>query len=284
MTSKYKYQIKRRDPRALPRRYNARIHDDLGHTCDEECGRCFPFLRAETLLEEATARARKAAASAATASARKHWMKTIPDLTCTLCEATPASTNFKPVLKWIEKQHKGNSIILCPKCAKGTWVMHGPTEWAMGEIGCDQQTTSHENQWIKDGPALMSEKIKEVKKERMALEGETHYTAADEEIIQRAINMHDTTVKVVEILADLSDQYKNDGYADENDGRGNRPLDRSLYRPFRKRKSAAEAKETGAATRDLNLEWKARKETADEKNMTGKEPFGESRNPNKMQK
>jgi hypothetical protein len=87
----------------------------------------------------------------------------------------------------------------------------------------------------------------------MALEGENHYTTADEEIIQRAIKMHDTTVKVVEILADLSDQHRNDGNADENDGRGNRPLDRSPYRPFKKRKSAAEAKEAGAATRDLNL-------------------------------
>jgi hypothetical protein len=85
-----------------------------------------------------------------------------------LCKATPASTNYKPILKWVEKQHKGNSAILCPQCAKGTWVMHGPTEWAMGEIGCDhQQVTSHGNQWIKDGSALMSEKIKEVKKERI---------------------------------------------------------------------------------------------------------------------
>jgi hypothetical protein len=163
--------------------------------------------------------------------------------------------------------------------------MHGPTEWVMGEIGCDQQVTSHENQWIKGPrPALMSEKIKEVKNERMALEGENHYTENDEEIIQRAIDMHDTTVKAVEILADLSDQHKNDGNADENDGRGDRPLDRGLYRPFKKRRSAAEAKKTGTATRDLNLEWKARKETADEKNKTGKEPFGESQNQNQMQK
>jgi hypothetical protein len=130
------------------------------------------------------------------------------------------------------------------------------TEWVMGEIGCNQQVTSHENQWIKDGPALMSEKVKEVKKERMALEGENHYTESVEEIIQRAIDMHDTTVKVVEILADLSDQYENDGNADENDGRGNRPLDQSLYQPFKKRRSAGstEAKKTGTATRDLNLE------------------------------
>jgi hypothetical protein len=72
--------------------------------------------------------------------------------------------------------------------------------------------------------------------------------------------------------------------ADENDGRGDRPLDRSLYRPFKKSRSAAEAKKTGTTTRELNLEWKARKETADEKNKTGKEPFGESQNQNQMQK
>jgi hypothetical protein len=196
-----------------------------------------------------------------------------PDLTCTLCKATPASTNYKPILKWVEKQHKGNSIILCPKCAKGSWVMHGPTEWAMGEIGCNQQVTSHGNQWIKDGSALMSEKIKEVKKERMALEGETHYTVADEEIIQRAIDMHDTTVKVVEILADLSDQYKNDGNADENDGRGNRPLDRSLYRPFRKRRSEENrCRDEGPKPRVESEKRNRRREKHDRKRTVRRKP------------
>jgi hypothetical protein len=41
---------------------------------------------------------------------------------------------------------------------------------------------------------------------------------------------------------------------------------------------------SGATTKELSLEWKARKETTDEKNKTGKEPFGENLIKNQMQK
>jgi hypothetical protein len=55
-------------------------------------------------------------------------------------------------------------------------------KYTMGEIGCDHQVTSHTNQWRKDGPTLMLEKIDEVRKKRMS-EGEDHYAEADKKAI-----------------------------------------------------------------------------------------------------
>jgi hypothetical protein len=93
----------------------------------------------------------------------------------------------------------------------------------------------------------------------------------DEEIIQRALNMHNTTEKVVEILADLSDQYKNDGNADENDGRGNRPLDRSLYRPFKKRRSERNRRrDEGSKPRVESEKRNRRREKHDRKSKSEK--------------
>jgi hypothetical protein len=109
-----------------------------------------------------------------------------------------------------------------------------------------------------------------------------HYAEADKKVIQEAIDNYSTTAKVTEILADLPDLCKNNRNTDENNEK-DRPLERPLHRPFKQRRTTAEAKKTGATTKELlNLEWKASKETTDEKNKTGKKPFGDSQN--QMQK
>jgi hypothetical protein len=85
--------------------------------------------------------------------------------------------------------------------------------------------------------------------------------------------MHDTTIKAVEILADLSDQYKNDGNADENDGRGNRPLDRSLYRPFKKRRSEENRhRDEGSKPRMESEKRNCRREKQDRKRTVRRKP------------
>jgi hypothetical protein len=82
-------------------------------------------------------------------------------------------------------------------------------------------------------------------------------------VIQRAIDEYDTNAKETEILSDLC---KNDSRnADENNEK-DRPLYRPLYRP------TAQNRGSGSAKKELSLKWKAStKETADEKNKTGKD-------------
>jgi hypothetical protein len=283
MTSKYNYEIKSHLHPPYPQRYNSNYHEHIGRVCNESCEPCFPHLRAEALVEEAETRAKNTVGKKAAEEARTHWEKTTPYLICTLCEETPATTSYKPILKWAEKQYRGKSVVLCPRCVKGTWVLHGPTEWVLGEIACDQQVTTRTNQWEKEGAARMLEKIEEVRKERSTLEGEDHYTTNDIRLIQQAIDKYTTNARETEILIELQDLCKNDENQDENNGK-DRPHSRSMERPFKQRKTAANAQKTGDTTRELSLVWKASKEKADEENKTGKEPLRENQNQNQMQK
>jgi hypothetical protein len=60
-------------------------------------------------------------------------------------------TRSRLLSRTAHKTHKKIRFNMCP---------------LQGEIGCDHQVMSHTNQWRKDGPTLMLEKIDEVRKEK----------------------------------------------------------------------------------------------------------------------